>query len=532
MVNIFLTRMALVSCLLLALPMLTHGQELPAERHFADAWRRAGTSPDVPYPDRVVSVEDFGAHTDGETNTIEAIQAALAALEGQPGIVYFPAGTYRLSSTLNLPEGVVLRGESPETTTLLFDNVNHCLAVSQRQTETFQPILGDARLHDAVVTVTNGRHFAVGDDVEIRIQNDPSWRTSRWAQHSVGQITRVTGVDGNRLQLAHRLRLDYPQRLNPEIRKVQMIRHVGIENLLIRRLLVGTGQQRNNMFTIQFRYAADSWVRGCELVNGFGGHVGIEFSSHIDVTGCYIHHAHDYDGGGSGYGVRLEYRTGDCLIENNIFHTLRHAMLVQAGVNGNVFGYNYSFNAYSDSHGAEAGDLSLHGNYPYANLFEGNIVEHIWMDNSHGVNGPLNLFFRNRAARNGFNMTQPESHRQNIIGNELFRGGIRSRLMAGDGYRLQGHDHFAFGNQHVDKGVQPPGTTHLTDVSYYLGTDPKQSPPLPDWWTVDEALPVIGFPHALGEAKAIPAYARYHGSGPNTVGPTGSLTPTVRAASP
>lgn len=66
-------------------------------------------------------------------------------------------------------------------------------------------------------------------------------------------------------------------------------------------------------------------------------------SSHITISGSYFHDAFDYGGDGSGYGVEVCNYTSDCRIENNILHTLRHAMIAHEGANGNVFGYNYSF---------------------------------------------------------------------------------------------------------------------------------------------------------------------------------------------
>jgi len=76
--------------------------------------------------------------------------------------------------------------------------------------------------------------------------------------------------------------------------------------------------------------------------------------------------------------------------------------LVQHGANGNVFAYNFSFNAKSYA-GEFIGpiyykntDISLHGHYPFSNLFEGNIAQYIYSDHSHGANGPYNTFLRNR----------------------------------------------------------------------------------------------------------------------------------------
>jgi hypothetical protein len=54
--------------------------------------------------------------------------------------------------------------------------------------------------------------------------------------------------------------------------------------------------------------------------------------------------------------------------------------------------------SYSDS------DVCLHGRYPYANLFEHNIVEFIEADNEHGANGPYNAFFRNRVYEDNIDL--------------------------------------------------------------------------------------------------------------------------------
>ena len=78
----------------------------------------------------------------------------------------------------------------------------------------------------------------------------------------------------------------------------------------------------------------------------------------------------------------------------------------QTGVNGNVIAYNYSIEPNRSEFPAEASaDISLHGHYPFSNLFEGNIVQNIQIDLTHGPNGPFNTFFRNRAELYGIVMS-------------------------------------------------------------------------------------------------------------------------------
>jgi hypothetical protein len=53
---------------------------------------------------QIISVKDFGAKGDGVTDDTAAIQAAInAAMTGTGANVYFPNGTYQVSSTLNIP---------------------------------------------------------------------------------------------------------------------------------------------------------------------------------------------------------------------------------------------------------------------------------------------------------------------------------------------------------------------------------------------------------------------------------------------
>jgi polygalacturonase len=55
------------------------------------------------------SVKHFGAKGDGSTDDTAAIQRAIRATKS--GTLVFPAGTYKLSSTLTLQSGVTYQGE-------------------------------------------------------------------------------------------------------------------------------------------------------------------------------------------------------------------------------------------------------------------------------------------------------------------------------------------------------------------------------------------------------------------------------------
>jgi hypothetical protein len=58
------------------------------------------------------SVKDFGARGDGTTDDTAAIAAALTAASAKGGVVFFPSGSYRITSTLRIAAGTIaLLGE-------------------------------------------------------------------------------------------------------------------------------------------------------------------------------------------------------------------------------------------------------------------------------------------------------------------------------------------------------------------------------------------------------------------------------------
>jgi hypothetical protein len=151
-------------------------------------------------------------------------------------------------------------------------------------------------------------------------------------------------------------------------------------------------------------------------------------------------------------------------------------MILQAGANGNVFCYNYSRDPYWTGSiflpSNSAGDMVLHGNYPYSNLFEQNDGQNMVIDNSHGANGPHNTYFRNRGSLYGIFFSDNTSPNQNLVGNEITN---TSSPMSAVNYSIQGTGHFLFGNN--NKGtISPTGSNDLPDSSYCFAAKPTLIP--------------------------------------------------------
>jgi hypothetical protein len=191
----------------------------------------------------------------------------------------------------------------------------------------------------------------------------------------------------------------------------------GLQGLYLRRL------DTNSAPTVELKNAAPCWLRDVESEDTSVAHVVTTSVLWCGVRDSDLHHAHDYGGGGPGYGVDLGNHTTACLIENNVFVHLGQAMLVQVGAVGNVFGYNYSIEpTVPEGEGWSPPDISLHGHYPSLNLFEGNTVQEAAVADYWGACGRANTFFRNRIQSEGL-WVGDHWHGQNVLCNELGTGG-------------------------------------------------------------------------------------------------------------
>ena len=223
--------------------------------------------------------------------------------------------------------------------------------------------------------------------------------------------------------------------------------------------------------------------------------------SNVAVRRSFFKDAFDYGEGGRAYGVVMHFTTNECRIEDNIFDHLRHAILLQAGANGNVSSFNFAVNPnWTNANPllttTSAGELVLHGNYVYANLFEQNKVDNIVIDNSHGANGPDNVFYRNLSTLYGVFFSDATSPNQIIIGNEITNSSFPYSFV---NYTINGTGHFLYGNN--NKGtITPSGTSNIPDTSFAYTAIPDFVPN-GMWMQIGSGIP-------LGTAT-IPAAYRY-----------------------
>jgi hypothetical protein len=234
--------------------------------------------------------------------------------------------------------------------------------------------------------------------------------------------------------------------------KINGCKNVGFQDFYVHQELRITDNAWNNTsfglsdyknYTFKFSNTEDCFIQGVYSQYTQSHHIQIVNSKYMTIFGNYFWGANDYSntGYGRGYGIQLNNGSQYCLIENNIFYSLRHAIVLQKNAKYNVLGYNYSLSNYAYNckwifgwkcHDLQLQDIAFHGSKvgdgpqtdgPKYNLCEGNFVDFISFDKVNSYNGPYNVLFRNYAGKirfQGGNMSQSEKHdyqfKQVIVG--------------------------------------------------------------------------------------------------------------------
>lgn len=395
-----------IPCLLFA----QIGDDIPADR--VVSWQFAGygnNTSDVPYAKKTIRIDDS---KDFLEDYSDEINNAIAQADGITLTeIYFPERIYYIEHPIIIDRNnILLRGAGPDASKIVsrgFESENDPVIQIRGKLSSSRAVeirnIQEIEKGSRFLYVQDPLQFEPGSYAEI-YQPNGSWnkKDDTWDDYSVGQIVRIEAIIGDEtgrimLQLAEedRTRIKFADSnlsASTYIRRIIPVHNVGLEDLYINGLSYGYELYwQDKFFNIDYNYAVRCWITNVYSQRAGQAHVRINRSSEILIHGCYFRDAVHYGNGGYGYGIEIGYHSGRCLIENNIFWHLRHAMLVQLGANGNVFGYNFSGNA----HPKDIGDAVCHGNYAFANLFEGNYCDMPRVDYEQDTNGPHNTYFRN-----------------------------------------------------------------------------------------------------------------------------------------
>ncbi len=370
---------------------------------------------------------------DGITDNSIALQSLINNTTSYPSpcVFMFPPGDYVINSELEIRKnGRILRG-SGLNTRIFCNSLTNCFDVNGFSESVYASVIGGYTQGSTEIVVDNPNLFVVGNYFEIyqanisawmNTTNPIDWNTSSSAE-SVGQLAKILNVSTS----TGTITIDRPLKISFSddngfgyIRAKsydQFVENCGFENFYLE-----VTNPLMDGYNFRFRIATRCWILGVESNMTSRMHVKQDRALNNFIRGNYFHHSFVYGGGGQGYGVECGMHTTDCLIEDNVFDHLRHSMMVQNGANGNVFGYNCSTDPYWTTNSSIPPDISLHGHYPFMNLFESNIVQEATVSDYWGPCGPGNTLLRNRVGISDLTVDD-NSHYTNVIGNEIVGSG-------------------------------------------------------------------------------------------------------------
>jgi hypothetical protein len=488
-------------------------------------WSQAGYEPgEIPdiQTNIINAVTQYNADNTGSEDASTAINRAIQDAAA-PGVVFLPAGNYQIRGTINLKSDIVVRGAGSDKTRLYCDlngeSGKDCFRAVGEVGTSFFSVLSGYNKGSTQLRVGDIGSFSSGSTVELQQDNIPGviLCPHSWCSSTVGQLFSIVSRDSGTgtLLLDRQVHLDFSGSLDPEIRRLDPVVNAGIEDLYIDRTDGGDVQDWEIYSTdiIHFEIAANCWVQRIESRRSINNHVHILRSRNIEVRDSYFHEGYNYFGS-KAYGLTMAAHTTSCLAENNIFEHLRHSMSLSLGANGNVLAYGLSIDPYAKDHdnsGNEVerlyADISLHGNYPFMNLFEGNVVHSPIITDWLGPAGPGNTVFRTRIEtknlqidNSGDTFYSTGSDRQNIIGSEFTGGSNYIRITPGADDILY-HGNNADNTRNLGSSIywRSDLDRNLPD-SYYLNGAPSSFEDLP--W------PPFGPETPVGQGR-IPAEIRY-----------------------
>ncbi len=241
--------------------------------------------PQVNYPQ--FSVLDQGADRTGVMDSADAIRRTLALLPATGGVVYFPAGTYRVGSRIVIRRSrIVLRGEGVSSRLLLnfvatdsADQIGFVGAASMNAVD--RPLAVDADALDQFVLLANADEMHVGDDIEIGFTITDAYIAdhamqaywghpdnafhNEWQVFARRKIVRIAAAQNNttRVEFDVPLRERMLVRDNASLRVVTgLLEEVGVEHLSLGNALASTADATSvdRVAVLGFRRVRDAWV--------------------------------------------------------------------------------------------------------------------------------------------------------------------------------------------------------------------------------------------------------------------------------
>jgi hypothetical protein len=319
--------------------------------------------PNVPVVKTVTAVT--GDNVANVQNAINAV-AAMPLVNGIRGAILFKAGTYEMSSGINITSsGIVLRGEGQTTIfkatgTVQYDLINIVGASGKSDISSTQKQLTDAFVPVGTksVTLQSGHTFAVGDWVHFRREPNTAWihmlgmdtlshidpLATDWTADSykISYERKITAIQGNVLTFdAPVMDIIDPAYANAFVVKFTSARiyNCGVENIKMMSTYTSSTDELHGWRAIFMDNVENCWVKKV-MAYSFGYscvHVA-DGGSFVTVDSCSMIDAISVITGGRRYSFNVDGQR--CLVQNCTTRNGRHDFVDGSRTSGPTVFYN------------------------------------------------------------------------------------------------------------------------------------------------------------------------------------------------
>lgn len=336
----------------------------------------------------IFNVVDYGADPGGRTDSTHAIQTTIQIAESAGGgVVYLPAGTYKVSPSdsqcLTIRRSnIVLRGAGVEKTFILNSDhrmrSKHIIHVENPGSSSWSStgstsvsITEDLTRPTCLIPVSSTSGYAPGDWVIVRNNITDDWIDEHKEPGWIGHGSRLGGLlycrqlvavdpEANTVTLDVPIRYTLLQRDNARMYKApEMLQEVGLEDFSIGNVqhpgsTWGGGDystpgkaayDAHGSYAISLRRARNCWIRNVHSFQPSGNTstchilsngIGLWQCRGISIDRCHFQRPQYGGGGGNGYMYRI--MANECLISDCTAHFSRHGFVLSHMIaSGNVF---------------------------------------------------------------------------------------------------------------------------------------------------------------------------------------------------
>jgi len=312
-----------------------------------------------------ISVKDFGAVGDGVADDTAAINAALASGAKR---VHLPAGTYKVGSTLSVPQNVSMYGDGPAATIIdgsaaTYANLTNGVHIEVAQgTWTALPAIStDPVAGASAVVFASAPSVVRGDVILIYNPTNGSWNPAR-TYYRAGEMQRVAALATNTVTTQGSLFAGYTAA------NVNAYKLTGASTFAMRDFtLKGLASTANPVTGIRARRCFDCVFDNVKVTDCSYSCIDITNAYNLSITNCMLQDDASSNFGGD-YGLAIS-NSMSVAVNGGTFYGVRHAITTggadEIGAVTNRLIKYANLTAMTGPSTANNGALDFHGNCEY-----------------------------------------------------------------------------------------------------------------------------------------------------------------------